>query len=166
MNRLQFAIDQIVFARNYTLGLLDQTPMTEWFQIPPSGVSHVAWQVGHLAYAEYRLALWRIRDKQPQDDALFSPEFVRTLGAGSIPDADPGKYPPASEIRAALDRVHEQALRELQGLGEAELDQPVPHPHPFAKTKLLALLWCAHHEMVHAGQIGLLRRQLGHAPLW
>jgi hypothetical protein len=39
-------------------------------------------------------------------------------------------------------------------------------PHPFAKTKLLALLWCANHEMLHAGQIGLLRRLLGCPPMW
>ena len=52
MSRLQLAIEQIVFARNYTIGLLDQTPTTEWFRQPPGGVSHVAWQVGHLAFAE------------------------------------------------------------------------------------------------------------------
>jgi hypothetical protein len=166
MSRLQLAIEQIVFARNYTLGLLKQTPAGEWFRLPPGGVSHVAWQVGHLAFAEYRLALWRIRGPQPHDDGLVAPEFVRLFGAESVPDADPARYPAQDEIRAVLDRVHEQVLRELPGLGEAELDQPVPHPHPFAKTKLLALLWCAHHEMLHAGQIGLLRRQLGHAPLW
>jgi len=48
MSRLQLAIEQIVFARNYTIWLLDQTPVTEWFRQPPGGVSHVAWQVGHL----------------------------------------------------------------------------------------------------------------------
>jgi uncharacterized damage-inducible protein DinB len=97
---------------------------------------------------------------------LISEKHRNLFGADSVPDSDPTKYPSQAELRAALDRVHEQALRELPGLHEAELDQPVPHPHPFAKTKLLALLWCAHHEMVHAGQIGLLRRQLGHPPLW
>ena len=166
MNRLQLAIEQIVFARNYTIGLLDQTPTAEWFRQPPGGVSHVGWQVGHIAFSEYRLALWRIRGEQPQDDStvlarLHAP--VRgELGAGR----GPGQYPAPAEIRAVLDRVHEQVLRELPGLDEAELDQPVPHPHPFAKTKLLALLWCAHHEMLHAGQIGLLRRQLGYPPMW
>ena len=164
MSRLQLAIEQIVFARHYTVGLLAQTPATEWFRQPPGGVSRVAWQVGHLAFSEYRLALWRIRGPQPQDDALFSPKFKRLFGANSVPEAD-SAYPPG-EIRAVLDRVHEQVLRELPGLDEAELDQPVPHPHPFAKTKLLALLWCAHHEMLHAGQIGLLRRHLGYPPLW
>ena len=164
MSRLQLAIEQIVFARNYTTGLLDQTPTDEWFRLPPGGVSHVAWQVGHIAFSEYRLALWRIRAERPGDAALFSPEFKRLFGADSVPQAG-SAYPPG-ELRAALARVHEQVLRELPALHDAELDQAVPHPHPFAKTKLLALLWCAHHEMLHAGQIGLLRRLLGYAPMW
>jgi hypothetical protein len=168
MSRLQLAIEQIVFARDYTIGLLDQTPATEWFRQPAGagGVSHVAWQVGHLAFSEYRLALWRIRGPQPQDAALISQEFKSLFGANSMPDADPTKYLAPAEIPAVLDRVHEQVLREMPSLGEAELDQPVPHPHPFARTKLLALLRCAHHEMLHAGQIGLLRRHLGYPPMW
>jgi uncharacterized damage-inducible protein DinB len=96
---------------------------------------------------------------------LLSPEFKRLFGADSVPLPDPAKYPTSVEVRAVLDRVHEQTLRELSGLSEAELDQPVPHPHSFAKTKLLALVWCAHHEMLHAGQIGLLRRHLGYPPM-
>jgi hypothetical protein len=55
MSRQGLALEQIVFARNYTLGLLDQTPTAEWFGQPPVGVSHVAWQVGHVAFSEYRL---------------------------------------------------------------------------------------------------------------
>ena len=69
VNRLQTAIDQIVFARNYTIRLLEQTPESEWFRQIPGGISHVAWQVGHLAFAEYRLALWRIRGERPRDAA-------------------------------------------------------------------------------------------------
>jgi hypothetical protein len=163
VSRLQLAIEQIVFARNYTIELLDETPTDDWFRQPPGGVSLVGWQVGHLAFAEYRLALWRIRGERPDDDALFSPDFRRLFGVNSVPQAD-AAYP-AAELRAVLDRVHEQVLRELSGLDETEVDRPVPHPHPFAKTKLTAMLWCAHHEMLHAGQIGLLRRHLGHPPL-
>jgi hypothetical protein len=108
VNRLQLAIEQIVFARNYTLGLLDQTKTADWFRMPPGGVSHVGWQVGHIAFSEYRLALWRIRGPQPQDDALFSQEFKRLFGANSVPEAN-SSYP-ADELRA-LNRVHEQVLR-------------------------------------------------------
>ena len=166
MSRLQLAIEQIVFARNYTIKLLDETPAPEWYRMPPGGVSHVAWQAGHLAFSECRLALWRVRGRRPEDDGLFSEQFLRLFGANSVPSADPANRLAPAEIRATLDRVHEQALRELPDLDEAELDRPVPQPHPVAKTKLLGLLWCAQHEMLHAGQIGLLRRFLGHPPLW
>jgi DinB superfamily len=165
MSRLRLAIDQIAFARTYTIDLLDEIPTEEWFRMPSGDVSHIGWQVGHLACAEYRLALWRLRSVRPED-ALFIPaQFQQLFGAGSVPDPDAARYPSQKDIRATLDRVHEQVLRELSALNEDELDHPVPHPSPYAKTKLAALLWCSHHEMLHAGQIGLLRRQLGHPPL-
>jgi hypothetical protein len=166
MSRLQLAVEQIVFARSYTIRLLDQTPTGEWFRQPPGGVSHIAWQVGHLAMAEYRLALERIRGAQPQDADVISEDFLRLFARESVPQADPAKYPKQAEIRAIFDRVHEQVLRELRELDENELDKPVLKPHTLAKTKLWSLLWCAQHEMLHAGQIGLLRRQLGYPPLW
>lgn len=166
MSRLQFAIDQIIFARNYTLGLLAESPQADWFRQPPGGVSHIAWQVGHLAFAEYRMALLRTRGPLPADAELLPDRFIQLFGAGSTPVADASKYPTPAEIRAVLDRVHQAALRELPSLTDADLDEAVPRPHKFANTKLKALLWCAQHEMVHAGQIGLLRRQLGLSPLW
>jgi len=166
MSRVQLAVEQIVFARNYTVRLLGQTKEDDWFRQPPAGVSHVAWQVGHLAFAQYRMALERIRGSQPQDTHLISQDFLRLFGRDSVPDPDPAKYPSPAVIRALFNRVHEQVLQELRGLDESELDQPVLKPHPLAKTKLWALLWCAQHEAVHAGQIGLLRRQLGYPPLW
>ncbi len=162
MSRLQLAIDQIVFARNYTLGLLEQVKNADWFRQPAGGVTHIGWQVGHLAYAEYRLTLWRMRGPLPQDADLFSPDFGSRFGANSVPEFDASKNPTPEQIRAILDRVHAEVLQELPRLSEAELDEAVPHPHAFAKTKLKSLQWCAHHEMLHAGQIGLLRRSLGY----
>jgi hypothetical protein len=166
MSRLQLAIEQIAFARRYTLNLLDQTPPDDWFRRPPGFVTHVAWQVGHLAMAEYRLALERIRGPRPEDEALISAEFLRTFARLSVPEADAAQYPAPAAIRGVLDRVHAQTLRELPHLAEEDLDSPVLKPHAYAKTKLWSLLWCAQHEAVHAGQIGLLRRLLGYPPLW
>jgi hypothetical protein len=166
MSRLQLAIEQITFAHNYTVRLLDQTQPGDWFRQPPDGVSHIAWQVGHLAMGQYRLALDRIRGPRPQDAGLISEEFLRLFGRDSVPDPNPAKYPSQSEIRSVYERVHEQVLRELPSLDDAELDQPILKPHSLVKTKLWSLLWCAQHEAVHAGQIGLLRRQLGYPPLW
>ena len=116
VSRLQLAVEQILFARNYTIRLLDQTPVTEWFRQPPDGVSHIAWQVGHLAFAEYTLALEPIRGVQPQDVDLMPQKYLSLFGADSVPDPDPENYPNQAELRAVFDRVHEQVLQELPGL--------------------------------------------------
>jgi hypothetical protein len=166
MSLVQLALNQITFGREYTIRLLNDTPEGEWFRQPSEGVTHVAWQVGHLAMAEYRLALERIRGSRSQDSELIGDEFLRRFGRDSPPTVDLAKYPKTSEIRAVFDRVHQQTLRELAELDESELEKPVLKPHSLAKTKFESLMWCAHHEGVHAGQIGLLRRLSGHAPLW
>ncbi len=166
MTELERATERIAFARGYTLRFLDGLTPDDWFRIPPAGVSHIAWQAGHVAYAEYRLVLVRLRGVAPDDAGLMPDELARHFKAESTPDPDPSAYPPADAIRAALDRVHARALKELSATDPATLGRPAEPPHPIAKTKLDALYWCAAHESVHAGQIGLLRRQLGRRPLW
>jgi hypothetical protein len=166
MSPLQTALDQITFARRYTVNLLDSVPEAEWFRMPAGGVTHVAWQVGHLAIAQYRMALERLRGRRPDDGELISDDFLRQFGAGSVPEPDPAKYPVPGTIRAVFDRVHQRVLAEVKDFPEGELGAPPTREHRLAKTKLECLFWCAHHEMVHAGQIGLLRRLLGQAPQW
>jgi uncharacterized damage-inducible protein DinB len=166
MNRLEIALDQIKTARRYTLNLLNDLAPDDWFRQPNEGITHIAWQVGHLAMAEYWLALKRMRGERAADEALITADFLRLFAKGSTPEASPAQYPSPAEIRQTLDRVHEQALAELPGYPDAELDQPPLHPHKLFNTKIDSLHWCARHEMLHAGQIGLLRRLVGKAPQW
>jgi hypothetical protein len=166
MSDLHTPLGQIVFARRYTLGLLDSIDPADWFRMPAEGVTHVAWQVGHLAYAQYRLALERVRGPRPDDADLLPETLLGLFGRESVPDPNPARYPAAAEIRAVFDRVHERVLRELPGHPEADLDSPLNPPARLAKTKREVLFWCGQHELIHAGQIGLLRRLLGQAPQW
>jgi hypothetical protein len=166
MTRQQFALDHLVRVRQYALHLIDSIPTSEWFQMPSAGTTHVAWQVGHLAVAEYSLALERQRGKRSEDAALISTDFLEAFKRLSVPVAEPGKYPSAAEIRRVLDTVHQQALTELPALPDVVLDEVLGRSHPICRTKYDALVWCGQHEMIHVGQIGLLRRLLGHAPKW
>ncbi len=166
MSRLRTAIDQIRLARQYTLSLLEATDPNDWFRQPTEGVTHIAWQVGHLAMAEYRLALERIRGSRASDEQLMSQDFLKRFGRGSMPSGNAREYLSPDEIRAVLDRVHAEALRQLPELADEELDNPPVVPHRLAHTKLGVLQWCARHEMFHAGQIALLRRLLGAPPVW
>ena len=114
---------------------------------------------------EYRLALVRVRGRQPGDSEFISDEYLSLFGKGSVPEPDPGRYPDPEELRRVLNRVHEHTLSELADLPDTILDEPSEPRHPMFRTKLGALGWCAQHEFLHAGQIGLLRRLLGSEPL-
>jgi hypothetical protein len=166
MSRLEMVTEQILFARQYTLRLLETIPETDWFRQPAAGVSHIGWQVGHLAMAEYRLCLERTRGRRPEDADLISDDFLALFSRDSVPAPDASQYPSPRELRTVLDRVHAKTLQDIQQLPDEDLDSPVLKPHAFVKTKIWALIWCSHHEMIHGGQIGLLRRQLGQPPLW
>jgi hypothetical protein len=163
---LDFLLEQLRLARAYTNRLLENTPTAEWFRQPEPGITHVAWQVGHLAFAQYRLALERVRGRRADDAGLINDDFMQLFGRESVPDPDPRRYPRAEEVRAVFDRVHEQFLREFPDFRHLDLEAPLEKPHSIAKTRGACLAWCAQHEMLHAGQIGLLRRLLGHPPLW
>ena len=162
---LELALKQIEFARSYTLSLLADIGPQEWFSMPPGSSTHVAWQVGHLAMAEYGLCLFRQRGRQPADLELMTSSFRKQFSRGSIPEADANTYPSPAEIRATLDRVHAQVLKEAAGFTAEQLKEPVEPPFAVEPTKLGCLLFCSHHEMLHAGQLGLLRRLLGKQPI-
>jgi hypothetical protein len=162
---LKRALGQIQFARDYTLATLADINPADWFTMPPGSPTHVAWQVGHLAMAEYGLCLFRQRGRQPIDLELMSSSFRKLFSRGSVPEAGPEKYPSAEEIRATFDRVHAQVLAEAPSFSADQLREAVDMPYAVEATKLGALLFCSHHEMLHAGQIGLVRRLLGSQPI-
>jgi hypothetical protein len=163
--QLEIAIQQIEFARGYTLELINDVPHDDWFRMPAGCASHIGWQAAHLAIAQYGLCLFRQRDRRPDDAELFDGKYRKRYGKGTTPNADPVNNSTPDEILATLDRVHRQSLRELAEIPDAQLAEPCDMPYAGYPTKLGALLFCSHHEMLHAGQIGLLRRLLGKDPL-
>lgn len=162
---LDLARKQVDFARGQTRLLLADIDDADWFRQPAGAGTHVGWQVGHLAMAEYGLCLFRIRGRRLEDTELMSGRFRKQFSRGTKPDPDPANNPTPAEIRTVFDRVHDQALSEMADYDIAMLDEPVEEPHAVYATKLGALLFCPVHEMIHVGQIGLLRRMLGKDPI-
>ena len=157
--RLQSALERIQFARQYTNRFLPGLTDAEWFWHPPGFITHVAWQVGHLAVAQYNLCLRRSR--AAADETLIPESFVNLFKLGSVPVADAAAYPPRAEIERVFDAVHRQVVTELAQRTDEELDVPVHEPHPVFKTKLEAIEYAHQHELIHAGQLAMLRRLMG-----
>jgi hypothetical protein len=166
MSPLQLATEQIKFARSYTLEALAAVKDDDWFRPPPGGVTHLAWQVGHLAMAEFRMVLERVRGPRPDDADVLPPEYLQIFGRGSDPLAASADYPPMAAIRGVFDRVHERVLGELPLLTEAHLAAQPLTVHRIANTGLRCLWWCSQHELIHTGQIALIKRQLGYPAVW
>ena len=163
--RVEIAARHVVSARQYTMTLLQDLTEDEWFWNPDSMITHVAWQVGHLAFAQYGLMLFRQRGRSTDDKQLMSGRFRKTFAKGTTPSTDRSQYPPRDEILATLDRIHLQSMRELATCSDAELDEPIDQPWSTWPTRYGALLFAGDHEMLHAGQIGMLRRLMGKDPV-
>lgn len=159
------AVKQIQFAREYTQSLLADIADEDWFRIPSGISTHIAWQVGHLAMAQYGLCLFRQRGRSEVDKDLMPSSFRKAFARGSEPSPDQTIYPSIADIRQTFAKVHEQMLIEAPRFSAESLNEPVDMPYAATPTKLGALLFCPLHEMVHAGQIGLLRRHMGKAPV-
>ncbi len=127
--------------RAYTLERLDGLDDDEWY-LMPGGVTHIAWQVGHLAIAQYRLCLDRIRGERPEDERLISADFLRRVGARFSPER---RACESSVGRGTgwgvFERVHEAPLRERAVDRSRSGRQRAPtKPHRSVHTKLDSLL--------------------------
>ena len=163
--RIEQLLDQLDAVRAFTKAFLEDLSDEEWFWQPPGLATHIAWQVGHLTIAEYGLCLHQVRGGNP-DDASFLPERLKhEYGIGSTPAPGADRNLPLDEMRTAFEEVHRRTLTELATVTDDQLAEPVKRPRPMFRTKGESIWWSSHHECVHAGQIALLRRQMGKAPL-
>ena len=164
--RLKIALRQIEFARNYSSSLLEGLSDDEWFWTPDAYSTHIAWQVGHLAMSEYGLTLFQQRGRIREiDSQLMSSSFRKLFMRGTTPLVDRDRHPQPDEILEVLAKVHDQMRKEVVTFSEEDLDQPLGPPHAAFASRYGALLFCAHHEMIHSGQIGVLRRLMGKTEL-
>lgn len=161
MSRIEYAVQQIESARSYTQGLVDGTDDADWFEQPFEGANHIAWQVGHIIVAQYGLTVEAVHGRQPEDGLAYPSEYRKLFGRSALPEGDAGKYPSPRELREQFHAAHQHVVGEVKKLDDRVLDEPPEWSHPLCPTKRDALHFCGMHELVHAGQIGMLRRMLG-----
>lgn len=158
-------LEQLKFTRDYLTAMITDVPDEEWFRMPEGLPTHLAWQIGHLAMAEYGLCLFRVRGRVPEDAQLMPSPFRKAFARGSTVVADPSKYPSPAEIRDTLSRVRAQVELEAPSYTHEMLVGEIEMPYSIFPNKMGGMLFSPQHEMIHAGQIGLWRRALGRPPL-
>lgn len=136
----------------YLQGLTDADLLVR----PVEGAHHAAWQLGHLIVSEGRMvdgvrkgmgiALPPGFDVAHEKD----PKYSRNTGFFTL-----------AEYVALMNQQRERTLELLRDLPEEALALPAPEfMRAYAPTNASVFLAVASHELMHAGQIAVLRRLL------
>ncbi|PHS18429.1 MAG: hypothetical protein COA78_02050 [Blastopirellula sp.] len=158
--------ERIIFTQKLVGDFIHGIDKADWFRMPSEGVTHIAWQVGHLAIANFGLGITKQRSLGPEDADILPASFPKLFGKGSTPSADASLYPSAEEIHAVYKRVDQHVAKAIEQYDIAGLDEKLDPPHPLFDTKFKALVFMPSHHMMHFGQIALLRRLFGNSPVF
>ncbi|HNO78242.1 MAG TPA: DinB family protein [Phycisphaerae bacterium] len=162
MSRKAFIKEGLKLSRGFTNRMLDKFEKdSDWlYQVHPEA-NHAMWCAGHIALVDEFFVKLTCPEKAidlSADEKLF--------GMGTKPVSDASAYPTPAEIRKRLSDSHERLLGVLEGLSEDDLDKPTPEGSPdFLPTLESVFRLAVFHEGVHAGQMSIANRGLGHAPL-
>jgi len=146
-------LQQLSFARMYTLGQVKQSPEAAW-DVQPEGFSNtLRWNIGHI-YAVMESFISRaIPGYEP-----VHPEWIPLFAPGSSPANWEVKAPSNEELWNALKEQEQRVTSVLEG----KLNDPLPGPVQIRDHKMdtvdALVQFTVWHEGVHAGVISGLNR--------
>lgn len=130
---------------------------------PLPGTNHIAWQLGHLIGSENQM-LEAIRPgSMPKLPAGFREQHNKEKAKSD----DAKDFLKKDEYLKLFKEQRSGTLAVLESMSEADFDKPAPEPlSSFLKTVGEVFSMQGTHWMMHAGQWALIRRKLGHPPLF
>lgn len=145
------------FARKATLGFLDGIEGDAFCQTFAPGGGNAAYAVGHIASTD-DMTLQMLAGRP----GAISEAQQKLFGGGAEPSEKTADYPPPAELIATMNDLRASVLDYFKSLSEADLLAPVEGPMAqFGDTRAKLMASLAWHESLHAGQLTVIRRQLG-----
>ena len=148
-------------ARMNTLNLLKGFPEDKFMHRAVPGSNHALWILGHLAITDDYV----VRALGGAEESKLGEAWRAAFKSGQSISDDPGDYVPAAQVRKGFSLIRKSVMSYLEGLDEGVLAAELPEDRrAFGPTIAGALLFTAHHESVHSGQLTVIRRSLGMDP--
>lgn len=145
------------FARQATLGFLDGIEGESFVHTFTPDGSNAAYIAGHVAFTD-DMTLQMLAGKPP---ALSEAER-RLFDGGAAPTRSLADYPDKADLIARMNGIREDLVAYFSGLSDEQLTAPVEGPlAQFGDTRAKLMSSIGWHEGMHAGQLTVIRRQLG-----
>jgi uncharacterized damage-inducible protein DinB len=158
MTQIELAAD----AAQRSLGMLMMTLAdfsdADFFVRPCPGANHATWQLGHLTTSEARI----VNGVKPGGNTAVPEEFAAKFTKETSTNDDAAFFPKKAVILDQLSKTRAATVAWIKTLTPADLDKP--GPERMAKMcpsvgHLLGLI--GNHDMMHMGQLQVIRRKLG-----
>lgn len=139
-------------------GLLGDLSDEDLLVRPVDGANHIAWQLGHLASAEYFL----ISQVSAQVQMAIPADWPEKYSKEAATNDDPAYFDTKAAYLKALGAQRQATLDVLKELPPEQLGEPGPESLKMVVQTVGELfLFQAHHQLMHAGQFTCVRRKLG-----
>lgn len=160
VSALDAGLHTMAFARRVFVQLLDAIPADKLLYQPVPGANHALWNAGHLACTDD----WIVGAVAGGGRCLEG--WERLFGGGSVPVADAAAYPSIGDVTTALAERREALVGWFRSLSPSQQVAAPPEQLAFFAPTLVGMAgpigW---HEGTHAGQLTVIRKSLGLAPL-
>ncbi len=126
---------------------------------PAPGANHIAWQLGHLIFAECHLA-------GPQLPVIKYPDlpsnFAQQYGKEGAGDDSPKNFLRKAQYMELFNQVRDTTKAAVAKLSDSDLDRPsTGSMAKIAPTVGALLVLLSNHTLMHGGQFTVIRRKLG-----
>lgn len=125
---------------------------------PHPSAHHAAWQLGHLILSECQM----VRAIRPACACELPADFVAKHDKAAAVKSQLSDFCPKEVYLSLMEKVRDATFAALEEVPHDELSKPGPESmRSYAPTIGSVFLAIANHEMMHSGQIAVLRRVLG-----
>ena len=159
---LETGIESLSLARRMTLRFLDGIPDDQWFHIPVPEGNHATWVAGHISWEDNDLLKSLIEDR----GSKLPQRWHNCFAQHSKPTPNSDDYPDIAEIRTNLATYRAEFISFFTASAD-RLADPLPEEwHTFAKDLAAMMHAVACHEMLHVGQLTVIRKSLKLEPVF
>ena len=143
-----------------SLGYLGDLTDQDLLHRPCAGCNHINWQLGHLIVSEHSL----INQVKPGAMPALPEGFAAKYTSETSGNDDPKALATKEELLKVQAEQRAATLAALAKVSDADLDQPTGVDYAPTVGAMFSLQ--GSHWLMHAGQWAVIRRQLGHKPMF